>query len=348
MKESKYLMLFPLLFVKVSVFTLLSLLLTGCDKTTETDKKDSSEINQPAVVAIIDNRSISTAEFMQYLAEKNNHRRMTEDKLVIYLEEMIREEILYQQAKKLKLDKIPEIQQKFRQILSQRLIEDQVNRKVWEQKVDDNELRAAYKERIEQFNRPEQIRISILYAALAKDATKQQTEQARKKFTTAFEELKKSKQERRVFGNLQRKYSDTHPNLASNNTAFFDAISLPNLPDKIIKAAFEIERVGKSTDHIIEADDGLYIIMLTGKRTAINRTLQSVQPQLERQIRKANLTSKRKKFIEDLHNKADVEINSAALSKLVQELNLRGSKKQRITPPALPKLNSKSNRPKNE
>ena len=331
------LFLLHLSYLQAGVFFITLLLLLGCTKETETDKKDSSAIDQSLVLATIGDRSISTDDFVQYLTIKSNQRGMTKEKLSVYLGEMIREEVLYQHAKTLKLDKNPEIQQKIRQILSQKLLEDVINRKVWEQAIDDQELQNRYKEQVAKYNRPEQIRISVLYAAVTKSATKQQTDKARKKLSDALEQLTKSNRERQLFGNLQRKYSDTHPALTHNNTDFFSAEKLPDLPEQVTKIAFEINRVGKFTNHIIEADDGLYVIMLTGKRAAIHRSLESVRPQLERNIRRATLTRKRTEFIEGLHDKANVEINSAVLSKFAQEQNLRGSKKMIVDIPALPK-----------
>ena len=210
-------------YLQICVFFIILLLLHGCAKETETDKKNSSAIDPSLVLATIGDRSISTEEFVQYLTVKSNPRGMTKEKLSVYLEEMIREEVLYQHAKTLKLDKNPEIQQKIRQILSQKLLEDVINRKVWDQPIDDQELQDRYKEQIEKYNRPEQIRISILYAAVTKSATKQQTDKSRKKLSDALEQLTKSKRARQVFGSLQRKYSDSHPALTHNNTDFFSA-----------------------------------------------------------------------------------------------------------------------------
>jgi len=330
------LFLLHLFYLQISVF-FITLLLVGCTKETETGNKNSSAINQSLVLATIGDRTISTAEFLQYLTEKSNLRGMNKEKLSVYLGEMIREEVLYQHAKTLKLDKNPEIKQKIRQILSQKLLEDEINRKVWDQQIDDQELQNEYKEQRDQFNRPEQIRISILYAAVTKNATKQQSEQARKKLSDALEQLAKPNRDRQLFANLQRKYSDTHPALTHNNSDFFSSEKSPDLPEQVIKTAFEINRVGKFTTRIIEADDGLYVIFLTGKRTAIHRSFESVRPQLESKIRRAMLTRKRTEFIEDLHDKANVEINSAVLSEFVQEQNMRGSKKMIVDIPALPK-----------
>ena len=340
MKKLKQQILFLLhhSYLQTSVFFIALLLLAGCTKETETDKKKSSAIDQPPALATIGDRSISTEEFDQNLAGKRNSRRINKERLSIYLEEMIREEVLYQQAITLKLDKNFEVQQKIRQILSQKLLEDEIKRKTWDQQIDDQELQNAFKEQVGQYNRPEQIRISILYAAATKNATKQQTDQARKKLSDALEQLAKPNRERQLFGNLQRKYSDTHPALTHNNSDFFSSEKLPDLPEQVTKAAFEINRVGKFTNHIIEADDGLYVIMLTGKRAAIHRSFESVRPQLEGKIRRATLKRRRKEFIEELHDKANVEINSAVLSKFVQQQNFRGSKKMKVDLPALPKI----------
>lgn len=330
---------------RFSVLLLVVLFLTGCTQKAEQEKKGPVSEDRSPVLAIVGERSISAKELENYLAGKSRRVGLSEEDLSAILGEMIREEVLYQQAKALQLHEDPEVLRKFRQILSQRLLEDQVNRKVWKQKVDENELKAAYEAQIARFNRPEQIRISMLYAAYPEKASDEQKTEARKKLESAKQELEKSKQ-RDAFNSLMRKASDVHPRIPGNSTGFFGKEGLPGLPDQVVKAAFAIERVGQTSNEIVDAEDGTYLILLTGKRAAVERSLESVRPELERQIRRNNLARVRKEFIEDLKQKADVKIDSAALSDFALTQKSPDASRKPNVPPRLPAVNKQANESK--
>ena len=145
----------------------------GCserDESADTVSKDEGE--KSAVVAKIGDNSITVWDLNSYLSDRSmsfSHRVSKED-LTKRLDEMVIEEVLYQEALRLNLDKDPKVQKSIRQMLTQKLIEEQINKKVWSRKIEEKDVQEYYDSHKDEFHRPEQIRLADIYIAVSPDA----------------------------------------------------------------------------------------------------------------------------------------------------------------------------------
>jgi hypothetical protein len=158
------------LIVVVGVVVGCVLLIPGYSNTAESGKvlpKDEGE--KSAVIARVGEHAITVADFERYLSDRPVSARspsLKED-VAKRLNALILEKVLYQEALRLKLDQDPDI----RQMLNQKLIDEQINQKEWNREISEEELQAYYDKHQHEFNRPAQVRVADIFIAASADAT---------------------------------------------------------------------------------------------------------------------------------------------------------------------------------
>jgi hypothetical protein len=88
----------------------------------------------------------------------------------------------------------------------------------------------------------------------------------------------------------------------------------------LAQAAFKLERVGSMPDDVIETPQGYHVIMLIGKRAAVNRPLMTMEKQLKQQIRRETVNTARRDYIRGLKEEIEIRIETHILSGMVEEL----------------------------
>ena len=308
------------IFVIVAAFAML--FAGGCSKTEPGDGSEVEEEKSP-IVADVGESAIRAADLKDYLAKRpvRHQSRDIEGEIKKRLDEMILEEVLYQEALRLELDQDPEMRRNIRQMLTQKLMSKQMNAAVKDRKIDDQAIQEYYDQQKDEFNRPAQVRLADIFISVPADATAEKKEELRKKAEKALEEAVALKGRRSGFGTLIRKYSDTNDKYRKGDTGFFDREAKPIGIDKsLVDAAFGLERVGNMVEQVIETPEGFHIVMLTGKRSAINRPLEKVRNQIVQRIRRENIKNERETFIQGLKKKADISIDDNVLAEMADEM----------------------------
>jgi peptidyl-prolyl cis-trans isomerase C len=322
----------PKLTVFIGLAALCVLLAMGCSKREDSEKAAAkAEEKNPPVVARVGKSGITVADFERYLADRPMPYGVepSAGDLENRLDDMILQEVLYQEALRLKLDQNPEIRARFRQMLSQKLIDEQVNKKVWDREIGEQEIQEYFEGHWNEFNRPGQVRLADIFIAVPVDATNQEKEILRKKAQTVLSGALASRNKRNGFGKLIRKYSDKHEKYEKGDTGFFDIKGHPVGVDAgMAEAAFELERVGDLSKQLIETPKGYHIIMLTGRRSAIQIPLNSVREQLKQRIRRESIATARQAYIESLKEKAAIQIDSQSMDKMAAELREKAQARQ--------------------
>ena len=112
--------------VVVAAFAML--IAGGCSRTEQGDVSKVEEKPSP-VVADVGESAIRAADLKDYLAKRPVRRRSgdIEGEIKKRLDEMILEEVLYQEALRLELDQDPEVRRSIRQMLTQKLMSKQMS-----------------------------------------------------------------------------------------------------------------------------------------------------------------------------------------------------------------------------
>lgn len=304
------------------------LLTVGCSKKEQPDKNASRDQKEKSpVIAIVGGSPITVADFKGYLSVRTKATRypgLKED-IRKRLDEMVFEEVLYQEALRLKLDQDPEVRRSIRQTLTQKLMNKQIKDEIKIKEIDESDLQDYYDTHRDEFNRPAQVRLSDILISVPPDATDKNKAERRKKAEMVLAEAFGVEGKRLDFRTLVIKYSDSHEKDRNGDTGYFDIEGKPVGIDKVIAgAAFKLEHVGSLSERVIEASDGYHIIMLTGKRSEINRPLEKVRNQIIHRIRRDRIKKERDEYIEGLKTKADISINNKVLADAANELAQSG------------------------
>jgi peptidyl-prolyl cis-trans isomerase C len=317
--------------------------LLSCSKT---DGNRSAEADGKLIALQINDQKIN-ADVLEAFLEKQSlpmNAENADEALKKKVDELVVEELLYQEALRLKLDQAPDTRQRIREILNQKLFEEQIRNKVKQLTISQPELQSYYEAHLAEFNRPEEVRVADLFIAVPKDASDDQRVQLKQKAEAAMAEALSTANQRPGFLRLIRKYSDQPEKYAKGDTGFFSAEGKPGEVDpKIVEAAFKLEKNGDISTAVIEAADGYHIIMQNGKRPAFNKPLEQVTRYLERRIKNDALQKKREELIQELRAKAKIVMDEKALAQIREKLKA-ANKARPIAPGILNLLPSSFNR----
>lgn len=292
-------------------------------------------------VARVDDSVITVDDFTSYInarplaVGKGTGREAVDARL----EEMITAETLYREALRLGIDRDPEIRQILRQLLAQKLLDKKVNRPAWERKITEDELQKYYKDHIDEFVRPERVRLADIFIAAPKEAGPDVRKEKRSKSEEALAKVL-TRQGRFIFGEVLAQYSDKPANYTQGDTGFFDREGAPiGLDSKMVEVAFKLSRNGEVYDKVIETADGFHIIMLVGRQSAVAKELKDVSSQLEQRIRAEEQNRKRDEYIKSLRQQAEVHIDEQTLGEIIEQLKegkASGGEGEALMPPGLP------------
>jgi peptidyl-prolyl cis-trans isomerase C len=306
--------------VLVVTVVALGVSLLSCSKT---DGNKSASADSKRMALKINDQKINAAVLETFLERQSlpMNAENAGELLKKKVDELVVEELLYQEALRLKLDQVPDTRQRIREILNQKLFEDQIRNKVKELTIPQSELQSYYDAHQAEFNRPEEVRVADLFIATPKDASDDQRAQLKQKAETALAEALATANQRPGFLRLIRQYSDQPETYAKGDTGFFSMEGKPGEIDpKIVEAAFKLEKTGDISPTVIEAADGYHIIMQNGKRPAFNKPFEQVAKYLERRIKNDELQKRRDKLVQELRAKAKIVIDEKALAQIQEKL----------------------------
>ena len=310
-------------FAIVILFLCFTGLIQGSENGQGAVKDENSPFISPEdIIAQVNDDKINAGYLTSYMSTRplRAYSQVIEETFEQSLKELITSEVLYREALRIGLDKEPEIRHRIQQILVQSLLEEMVNKPVREQEFTDREFQAYYNEHIDEFQRTAQVRLADIFIAVAPAASSGQRKQKKEQAEKALAEVLAHKDERLGFGKRILKYSDTPEKYPKGNTGFFDIEGKPvGLDTKLAREAFKLEKVGQVCEHIIKADDGYHIIMLTGKREAVNTPFERVKEQLRRRIYRERIELAQAEYIEGLKQKCRIKINQDVFDELVNE-----------------------------
>ncbi len=321
--------------------------LTACS-----DHEEGKEavFNDPSIVAVVDNRHVTVADVKAYIASRALHpgSATAVNGVAGLLEEMITAESLQQEAIRLGLDRKPEVQRTIRQLLTQKLLDEQVTQPVAGRQISNAELKAFFQQHRSQYTWPEQVRLADIFISVPESASGTGRETRRRQAEAVLAEAQQRKGRRFGFSELIQKHSDKHPKFSLGDTGFFDREGKPvGLDADLAQAAFSLQRNGKLFEGVIETGLGFHVIMRVGHRSSVSRTYKEVAEELTQRIRRDELVQKRRSYIDSVREGAAVRINDRAIAAIAAELGVFSAErmvkgasgdasKQGAMPPPLP------------
>jgi len=293
----------------------------------------SGELGQP--VARIDDTVITLGEVQDLINKQApfvRARYSSPEKKKEFVDNLIRIEVMAKEAEKRGYDKDPEVIRVMKQQMISKFLQKDFESKLRVEDVPDADVEKYYKEHPEEFNRPEEVRVSQI---LVKDKAKADK--------VAREAAAANRADPKAFRDLVTKYSeDDDSKSRGGDLTSFDR-STKVVPAPIVDAAFALKEVG-DVSAPIKTDRGYAVLKLTGKRPGFSRPLAEVKRTIQQRLFKDLRTKAMESFIDELRKKYTITVDEGNLAKVAIDSGaghgpgpgvVPGATAPGMTPPAL-------------
>ncbi|MBL9005197.1 MAG: peptidyl-prolyl cis-trans isomerase [Myxococcales bacterium] len=229
--------------------------------------------NKGNVLAQINETVITVADMEERLNNQSPYvraRYAAQEQKKEYLDNLVKFEVLAAEAKKQGIDRDPEVVRTMKQVMIQKLLRSRFD-KYKQEDISDADVQRYFDGHPEEFNRPPEIRASLILVADEATAKKVAADPR----VSGLENL--------GFRTLVSEYSvDQETKERGGDLRFFDQNNR-ELPKEIVEAAFKLVNVG-DVSPVIKTARGYALLKLTGQRRALSRTLAEVAPQIRAKL----------------------------------------------------------------
>ena len=320
--------------------TAISLLMSGCSDDPGRVAEQDGKAGRELVLMRVDGAPLFLDELKQYLASRrpapgNDLAAKVRERL----DEFVAGEALYQEALEEHLDRKPIVRQKIRQILAQTLLEEKVYKPVTARKISEDELQKYYETHFADYSRPDVVRLATIYLAVKPGASEEEWLARQNKAEELLNQARDKSDNRFIFSDMVKKYSDKPANFSRGDTGYFDKEGRPSsLDPALVQAGFALEKVGSIGPEPVRTADGFHIVMLAARKQGMTRKFAEVKSEIEYRIRRQERQDKTREFILDARKKRKVDIDEGVFAELVSELRDKGfgEGKGAHYPPSLP------------
>lgn len=293
----------------------LSLLAFGCCK-----KENPFEAKgKGEVVASINGSNIYMDDYKDRMEKQSPYIRSRYDSLEKkkeFLDNMIRFELLAQEAIKKGYDKDPEVLRAAKQVMTQKLMTEEFDAKLKEDQVPEADKQKYYEEHKSEYNKPAMRRASHILIKVAEGADAKTWAAAKTKADKALKEAKAAKaDDPNAFRDLVAKYSDDENNKTrGGDLGYFSSTEEGGpMAKEFSDAVFAVAAVNDFAGPV-KTKLGWHVIRLTGIRDKIERSYEQVKGQIEHRLFKDLRTKKYDEFLANLQKAAKITINDKALN----------------------------------
>jgi peptidyl-prolyl cis-trans isomerase C len=311
---------------------LVSLALTGCGGGTSRSSAQDENAGGPPV-AIVNGRTLSTQDVKAKLEEQPpvvRGRYASLEKKKEFLDNLIRFELLVQEARRQGLEKDPEIQATLEKVMVQKLLRKQQEAAAGTP--GDAELRKYYDEHLSEFVRPERVRVShIFLAAPPGDAGKRaQVRAAAVKLLTEVKS-QESGVTRNAFELAAAQQSqDNGSRSAGGDLGFRSREELAQgWGASLAEAAFGL-KTASETGQVVETEKGFHLVKLLGRQLGVEQSFDQARARIEARLLAERRAKGMEDFVAGLKAQARIEVKDEAL----EQLKVEGVEGSPVPPPA--------------
>ena len=242
--------------------------------------------------------------------------RLTDpDRLIGYIDNEVRFELLAQEAWRRGYHKDPQIIGELKRAMVQKLVREENVRLGDSISISEAELRAGFTKNKSEYNRPSRIRFS----QLVRNAKSKAEKKAAKSFLQNKQQVILQDEKKGVsfaFAREAKAHSqDLQTKTSGGDLGFKTREELEKLYGKAVtQAIFDQLKIGDSV--VVEAEDAVVLFKKTGQRNAVTRTLEMVKPRLRAKLTQEKRNKAFQEFVEKLKKQGKVTIDSAAAKKI--------------------------------
>ena len=274
------------------------------------------------VVAKVGDEIITADEVRQRLNETSPFLRVrynTLDRKKEFLENLVRNELLAQEARRQGLDKSPQVREQVKRAMIQELIHKQLDEKLTGNDIPDAELKKYYEAHLDDYLKPERARVFHLFLP-AQDG--KEKAEARKKAAALLKDIdaREKKGEVNAFQTTAQKESKDQLSAPMGGDLRFlskDELAKAYNP-QLASAAFELKNPGDKGGPI-DTPSGVELVKLQVKTVALNRSFEESKESIRSRMARERRTRDYDEWMKKLRESAKVSINEAELDKVQPE-----------------------------
>jgi len=279
------------------------------------------------VVARIGEDVITAEEVKQKLGEQSPFLQARYKDLAHkkeFVQNLVRFEVLAQEAYRRELERQPEVQNTIKKILVQELIRQEFDEK--KATYTEQELKDYYDKHVDEFVKPERVRASQIFIAAGAD--KKDRSKAKQKAAELLSQLKENdakaaekhpkhdSYQPNLFADLARKESQDPATQATGGDMRYlaKADMAKQYSSQLADAAFALEE-GNQLSGVVEDDKGFRVVKLMNRQLAVNRSFdeQSVKDTIKGRLFREQRTKTFDEYVEKLKTEAKVSIDERVL-----------------------------------
>lgn len=311
-------------------------LLSQCEKPSPASSSDSSA--RP--LATVGDAAI-TADDLKAEADRRIANREVIPSSDELLQEMVERLVMVESAKKRGLDQEQSTRRRIEGLLISQLRETELEPKLKSIVVTDEQVRAAYEERLAEYSRPAMDRFAILFQAADMKASESRREEAKSRVQAGLKQTDEAPARggrgpaAGGFGAAAIQFSDDQVSrYRGGDIGWLKAdAELPRIPAEVLAAGRALEKGARST--VIETETGFYAIMKTDSRPGGSRPFEEVAPRLRQSLLQEEQREMKKNFVAESMTRFPIHIDSAAVREIELPKQTRLSKNA-DSPPAFP------------
>jgi peptidyl-prolyl cis-trans isomerase C len=260
------------------------------------------------VLARIDDVVITVGEFQDRINQQTPYvraRYTSIERKKEFLDNMVRFEVLAKEAERRGLNKDSEVVRTMKQVMIQKLLRDEFD-KVTPDQIADADAQKYYDGHPEEFNKPEEVRVSSI---LVKDEST-----ARK--VLADKNMKGV--DNQGFRQLVAQFSIDAPTKdRGGDLRYFDA-KTKEVPKEIVDASFKLQNIGDNSPPV-KTSQGWAVLKLTGRRKAMSRSFEETKTTIKNRLYRDKRQDGMDGFVKKLREKSKVNIDEGKLAKVQVE-----------------------------
>ncbi len=226
-----------------------------------------------------------------------------------YLEELIDEEVLFQEAFARGVYQDPKV----RRILLNLLLREQIYERVNAVEFTDQELQAHYEANKDDYIIPEKVQIKRIFVAVA--GQERAAEAAKALIDAAYAKVKADPAS---FRDVATTTSEDPFARRGGDIGFLERAGRAGVPPMVVERAFALEEGGMTEP--FEDGGGWNIVYVPARRERVERSFDTMKGSIQRRMRNERFEAEAKAFTESLRAKAAITIDEAAVKAFSPQL----------------------------
>jgi peptidyl-prolyl cis-trans isomerase C len=271
------------------------------------------------VVAEVGDEKITADEVRQRLNETSPFLRArynTVERKKEFLENMVRNELLAQEAIRQGYDKSPAVREQAKRAMIQELIKHQLDSKLAGTDIPEDELKKFYDSHLDDFVKPERARVFHIFLP-AKDA--KERAEAKKKAAALLKDIdaREKKGEVNAFQSAAIKESkDALSAPLGGDLRFLSKDELTKAYNaELANAAFDLKNPGDKTQPL-DTPAGVELVKLQVKTVAMNRSFEESKEPIRQRMARERRSRDYDEWVKKLRENTKVAIHEAELEKV--------------------------------